>query len=134
LQALGEDRGRPRRSTLCDVTHAALLFGVSRDANLGLDDISQSLDESDEIKQMRADAYWLRRNIERYDTWQDDSQCFVRYFRERGNEFGAESLGEQKSNGDIKLTKTHGAMIKFASEEDEDWKKVEDCLLKITQI
>ncbi|TGO18774.1 hypothetical protein BPAE_0365g00060 [Botrytis paeoniae] len=118
-------------------THAFLFFGVAK--KMGLENLSTvlALPEatlSSEMKELRKEMMWLKMGSERFDPLGEHLGWNIVRFREVGSEedkarhsdgvSGNEEIsedGEGKLEVVVKLKKTHGAMVRFADVEDEDF-------------
>ncbi|KAF5868478.1 uncharacterized protein Bfra_012389 [Botrytis fragariae] len=127
----------PPSSDIQVSTHAILFFGVAK--NMGLENLSTVLAMpeatlSSEMKELRKEMMWLKMGIERFDPLGEHLGWNIVWFREVGSEEekvrhsdgvgGNEDLGEDgegKLEVVVRLEKTHGAMVRFADVEDEDF-------------
>jgi hypothetical protein len=93
-------------------------------------------DESEEMRQLRLDAEWLVEKCEAYEVLRREAQWIERWFRESAGEGSRNDGGvlEDIDAETIQLYKTHRRMVKFSGEKDEDWVKVERCLVGLRQI
>ncbi|KAF7946169.1 hypothetical protein EAE96_009172 [Botrytis aclada] len=121
-------------------TYAFLFFGVAK--NMGLENLSSvlALPEatlSSEMQELRKEMLWLKMGSERFDPLGERLGWNIVWFREGGSEEekvthlngvgGNEEMSEDeegKLEVVVKLGKTHGAMVRFADVEDEDFKVV----------
>jgi hypothetical protein len=88
--------------------------------------------ESEEIKKMRIDAEWLKEKCKGYEDCRTRGGWVERWFLESANEFQKPVQGEDRDAETIRLSKTHQAMARYPNGEDEDWKKVERCLIGLS--
>ncbi|TGO63860.1 hypothetical protein BCON_0010g00250 [Botryotinia convoluta] len=127
----------PPSSDIQISTHAFLFFGVAK--NMGLENLSTvlALPEatlSSEMKELRKEMMWLKMGSERFDPLGEHLGWNIVWFREVGSE--EEKVGHSDGVGGnkeisedregklevvVKLGKTHGAMVRFADVEDEDF-------------
>ncbi|KAF7896518.1 hypothetical protein EAF00_006532 [Botryotinia globosa] len=127
----------PPSSDIQVSTHAFLFFGVAK--NMGLENLSMvlALPEatlSSEMQELRKEMIWLKMGSERFDPVCEHLGWDIVWFKEVGSE--EEKVGhsdgmggkeEKSEDGEgklevvVRLRKTHGAMVRFADTEDEDF-------------
>ncbi|KAF7931123.1 uncharacterized protein EAE97_009332 [Botrytis byssoidea] len=118
-------------------THAFLFFGVAK--NMGLENLSMvlALPEatlSSEMQELRKEMIWLKMGSERFDPVCEHLGWNIVCFREVGSEEekvrhsdGVGGKEEKSEDGEgklevvVRLGKTHGAMVRLADTEDEDF-------------
>ncbi|KAB8300861.1 hypothetical protein EYC80_002789 [Monilinia laxa] len=121
-------------------TNAFLFFGVAK--NMGLDALGTvlALPEatlSDEMRELRKGMLWLKMGGEGFERLCEYLGWKIVWFREVGDKEDTirdlkcvDELGGKDKDADgkedtvVRLEKTHDAMIKFASAEDDDFKLV----------
>ncbi|PQE26743.1 and NB-ARC domain protein [Rutstroemia sp. NJR-2017a BVV2] len=145
----------PSASPLLTATQAILFFGVAQ--NMGFESLSmiETLPDdvlSGEMRKMRKEGMFLREGEEEFEKLEGRKAWRVLWFREiaDGNgkeqarrededkmEYGTRDEIRKEQEGResrlIRLGKTHGAMVRFADREDEDFRKVVECLRNIVQ-
>jgi hypothetical protein len=87
--------------------------------------------ESEEMKQMRLDAEWLKERSKSYGNCSEHVRWVERWFLESADGVQKHVQDEDGDAETIRLSKTHSAMVKFPNGEDEDWKKVKSCLIRL---
>jgi hypothetical protein len=107
---------------------------------------------SAEMRSMRKEGMWLREGEGEFEKLEKRKPWRVIWFREIADGGGKVQTGskdedmmevgtrdkiskeeEHRESRVIRLGKTHGAMVRFANREDEDFRKVVECLKKIVQ-
>ncbi|KAM3072520.1 hypothetical protein ACMFMG_009316 [Clarireedia jacksonii] len=149
----------PFASPLLTATQAILFFGVAQ--NMGFESLSmvEGLPDdvlSEEMRELRREGLWLRKGAEEFEKLEKGKNWGVIWFREIGEgggkvQAGMEGKGkiesgveygkvkevgkeeEERKDVVIRLNKTHGAMVRFASRQDEDFRKVVKCLKRILE-
>lgn len=102
---------------------------------------------SSEMKELRKEMMWLKMGSERFDPVGEHLGWNIVWFREVGSEEqkvrhldklgGKEEKsedGEGKLEVVVRLGKTHGAMVRFADVEDEDFIVVVEKIRNIVEI
>lgn len=89
---------------------------------------------------MRKDVEWLQTVTSEYAKLEVAGGFQIVYFLESSHEEqkGSEYLNHEEEEQErqkrmVGMGKTHGMMIRFPNAEDEDFRKVERCLIKITK-
>jgi hypothetical protein len=101
---------------------------------------------SAEMRSMRKEGMWLREGEEEFERLEKRKLWTVIWFREIADGGGKvqdrmedgtrdeiRKEEEERESLVIRLGKTHGAMVRFANREDQDFLKVVECLRKIVQ-
>jgi hypothetical protein len=105
-----------------------------------------------EMRKMRKEGMWLRNGEEEFEKLEKRKAWRVIWFREIAEGGGKIPAGtededrtedgtrnelrkedEERESRVIRLGKTHGAMVRFATRDDEDFRKVVRCLRDIVQ-
>lgn len=124
---LADDHGHATNDTLFSLTKAVLFFGVAQNVMLP---VGVEPGGSDEMIKLWKDSEWLASKCDAYDRLVGSGEAVWKegWFLELAEGGEAEigkAEGSDESGGKIRLGKTHGAMVKFPGEYDEDWEKVE---------
>jgi len=94
---------------------------------------SNDLFDSPLIAALKQDLRWLQEHVGRFDQISDE--FFITNFLESDGT----SIVSQVPSGDaqkrqtIRLNKTHGMMARYASADDDDYRKVAACLEKMVE-
>lgn len=72
---------------------------------------------------LKRDVAWLQKTGAEYEALQKSCGWTEQYFVEAGERPDHTKI--------ISLDKSHGAMIRFSSEKDEDYRKIENCLVEL---
>ncbi|PQE09591.1 and NB-ARC domain-containing protein [Rutstroemia sp. NJR-2017a WRK4] len=145
----------PPASPLLTATQAILFFGVAQ--NMGFESLNMIETFSDdvlspEMRSMRKEGMWLREGEEEFERLEKRKLWTVIWFREIADGGGKVQMKiqdddriedgtrdeirkeqEDSESRVIRLGKTHGAMVRFADREDEDFRNVVECLKKIVR-
>lgn len=120
-------------------TYGILFLGVPKDAqasfgNLGNDVLNKdNPSDTPLVAALKRDVRWLQDQIGKYEEISDE--FVVTHFVESdGTHFISQvPPGDSKNEQAIRLNKTHGMMVRYASAEDEDFKKIAACLVNMAE-
>ncbi|KAH8599988.1 hypothetical protein B0O99DRAFT_682455 [Bisporella sp. PMI_857] len=131
LQAFGD-----LRSSI----HAILFLGVPKSVEASFGNLGNMALEADDLSDpplivaLKRDVRWLQEMNEEYN--KINNEFIEIYFTETDGSSGIQpevSTVDSESVKVIPLNKTHGAMIRFPSADDEDFKKVGHSLVEVYQ-
>lgn len=92
--------------------------------------------DSPVIIAMKKVLMWLRESHARYEELEKSGKFEIAHFLESsGNNWeGSETLGlENWQEKPVHMKKTHGMMVKFPNAEDEDFWKVQECVIDMVE-